>query len=146
MRQVRYVVALVGLFVLAGCSNIGQPLNTPNAEPVCIALGGLNARVNDFRALDPATASIDDYRNAAYGVSGAYQTLDAQIRTLAQAQATQLQVAFGSLQSAAQALPAGTTPAQAREQLSDELAGVDSAMESARSELDCPPFPTPGPS
>jgi hypothetical protein len=145
VRRVRYLVALVGLIALAGCSNIGQPFNTPNAQPVCIAIGGLNARVQDFKNLPP-TATADDYKNAAIGVNAAYQTLDAQIRTLANAQASQLATAFDQLQRAAQALPPGTTPEQARTELADEIAAVDSAMESARAQLNCPPFPTPNPS
>ena len=131
MRRVRYLVALVGLMAgliaVTGCSNLGQPLNTPNAQPLCIALAGLNARVEDFKNLPP-TASVDDYKTAAIGVSAAYQTVDAQIRTLANAQASQLASAFNQLQNAAQALPAGTTPEQAKAQLADEVAAVSSAM------------------
>jgi hypothetical protein len=130
---------------MVGCSNMGQPINTPNAMPVCIAMGGVNARIDDFQALDPATASAQDFQTAAIQLNAAYQTLDAQIRVLADAQATQLQGAMRNLQNAAQALPAGTTPQDAKAQLADEIAAVDSAMESARAQLNCPPFPTPQP-
>jgi hypothetical protein len=148
VSRVRYLVAgglIAGLIAITGCSNLGQPLNTPNSQPLCIALGGLNARVQDFKNLPP-TATVDDYKTAAIGVSAAYQTVNAQIQTLANAQASQLASAFDQLQRAAQALPAGTTPEQAKSELADEVAAVDSAMESARAALACPPFPTPVPS
>ena len=146
MRRARYVfLALVGLIAITACSNAGQPINTPNPEPTCIALAGLEAQINTLRALDPSTASLQDYQTAAYNVSGMAQTVVAQARVLANAEAGQLDDSLRALQNAAQQLPAGTTPAQAKTELSDEIAGAESALTALNTKLACPPLPTAQP-
>ncbi len=70
MRRAHYALALIAVFAIGACSNVGQPINTPNAEPVCIALAGLEAQINTLRALDPSTATLQQYQTAAYNVSG----------------------------------------------------------------------------
>ncbi len=144
--RVPHAVATTGLLLaLVACSNAGQPFNTPNSDPVCIAAAGLEARVDDLQALDPATATADEYKQAAYGVSGAAQTLVAQARVLAAAEAGQVEDSFTALQRAAQELPAGTTPTEAKTELSDEAAAAEAALVSLNTKIACPPFPTPAP-
>ena len=145
MRRARYVLALVGLMAIAACSNAGQPFNTPNSQPTCIALAGLQAQIVTLQSLDPATASLQDYQTAAYNVSGMAQTVVAQARVLAQAEAGQLENSLTALQNAARALPPGTTPAQAKTELSDEIAAAQSANATLNSRLNCPPLPTAQP-
>jgi hypothetical protein len=130
---------------IAACSNAGQPINTPNAEPACIALAGLEAQINTLKALDPSTATLQDYQTAAYNVSGMAQTVVAQARVLADAEATQLDNSLRALQDAARALPAGTTPAQAKTELSDEIAAADAAVVTLNTKISCPPLPTAPP-
>jgi hypothetical protein len=145
MRRARYVLVLVGLMAIAACSNAGQPFNTPNSEPTCIALAGLEAQIATLKALDPSTASVQDYQTAAYNVSGMAQTVVAQARVLAAAEAGQLENSLTALQNAARALPPGTTPAQAQTELSDEIAAAESALATLNTKLACPPLPTAQP-
>ena len=145
MRVTRALAAMALLLTLVGCSDIGQPFNTPNSEPVCIAAAGLAARVDDLQALDPATATAEQYRQAAYGVSGAAQTLVAQARVLADSEAGQVEDSFRALQNAAQELPPGTTPSDAKTALADEVDAAEAALISLNTKISCPPFPTPAP-
>ena len=145
MRRARYVLALAGFMAITACSNIGAPVNTPNPEPTCIALAGLKAQINTLRALDPSTATLQQYQTAAYNVSGMAQTVVAQARVLASAEAGQLDNSLRALQNAAQALPAGTTPAQAKTELDDEIAAAESSLDALNTKLACPPLPTPQP-
>jgi hypothetical protein len=98
-----------------------------------------------LQSLDPATASLQDYQTAAYNVSGMAQTVVAQARVLAAAEAGQLEDSLTALQNAARALPPGTTPAEAQTQLADEIAAAQSALATLNSKLNCPPLPTAQP-
>ena len=145
MARMRLVLALVGALAVVACSNAGQPFNTPNSQPVCIAAAGLNAQIETLQNLDPATATAEEYRTAAYNVSGYAQTLVAQARVLAAAEAGQLEDALRNLQNAAQALPAGTTPTDAKAALADETAAAKSALTTLNTKLACAPLPTAAP-
>ena len=98
MRRARYVLALAGLIAIAACSNVGHRSTRQIAEPVCIALAGLEAQINTLRALDPSTATLQEYQTAAYNVSGMAQTVVAQARVLANAEAGQLDNSLRTLQ------------------------------------------------
>jgi hypothetical protein len=145
MARTRIVLALIGALAVTACSDIGQPFNTPNAEPVCIAAAGLHAQINTLQALDPSTASLEEYQTAAYNVSGYAETLVDQARVLANAEAGQLDTALQELQRAAQQLPAGTSPADAKTQLSEEIAAAKSALVDLNTKINCPPLPTVAP-
>jgi hypothetical protein len=133
------------LFVAAGCSDIGQPFNTPNPEPVCLAAAGLHARVADLQALDPSTSSSDEYLTDIYEVKGAAETLVDQARVLAEQEAGQVQQSFIDLEDAAQELPSDTDPAEARTALSDEINAARIAVNTLNTRLSCPPLPTAAP-
>ena len=140
MRRGRYVLAflvLVAAFA-TGCRGAGEPFNTPNADPVCIAAAGLEARMNDLRSLDTSTATRNDVVIVVSQVRAAWITLEQQARVLAEAEATDLAVQINNLRTAAVALPPETTPAQAKELLSEELTAVDTAWRSLQGELGCP--------
>ncbi len=134
------VLAFVAVVALtaAACKPAGEPYNTPNADPVCIAAAGLEARLNDLRNLDVSTATRDDVVVVASQVRAAWLTLEQQARILAEAEATDLAVQINNLQTAARELPPNTTPAQAKALLSEELAAVDTAWRSLQGELGCP--------
>ena len=140
MRRGHYVLALLVLSALAvaACRQAGEPFNTPNPDPVCIAAAGLEARMDDLRNLDVATATRDDVIAVVSQARGAWLTLESQVRVLAEAEATDLAVQLNNLRTAAQQLPPDTTPAQAKALLSEELAAVDAAWRSLQGELGCP--------
>jgi outer membrane murein-binding lipoprotein Lpp len=140
-------IALLAVLALGGCSNLGAPYNTANPDPVCIAAAGLQARVADLRALDPATATADDYRLAVTNVNAAYQTFVDQTRVLTEAQLTELAAAMRTLEAAVTQIPEGTPPAEAFEMLRDEIATVGSEWQTVGVEIGCAAlFASPGPS
>ena len=148
MRRGRYAIAFLMLTALAvvACKPAGEPYVTPNADPVCIAAAGLEARLNDLRNLDVSTATRDDVVVIASQVRAAWITLEQQARILAEQEATDLAVQINNLQTAARELAPGTTPAQAKALLSEELAAVDAAWRSLQGELGCPDLTaTPAP-
>ena len=145
MRRAHYVLGLVGLMAITACSDIGQPYNTPYPELVCIAADGLQAQVDALRDLDPATATVQQYQTAAYNVAGYAETMVDQARTLADAEAGQVAVAFSELEDAARALPAGTTPEAARTELSDEIDAAKASVTSLTTKLNCQALPSAAP-
>ena len=87
MRRGHYVLALLVLSALAvaACRQAGEPFNTPNPDPVCIAAAGLEARMDDLRNLDVSTATRDDVIAVVSQARGAWLTLESQVRVLAEA-------------------------------------------------------------
>jgi hypothetical protein len=140
MSRGRYVLAFLVVVALTAvaCRPAGEPYNTPNPDPVCIAAAGLEARVTDLRNLDTATATRDDVVVLASQVRAAWITLEQQARVLAEAEATDMAVQLQKLETAARQLPPGTTPAQAKDLLAEELAAVNTAWQSLQTELGCP--------
>jgi len=137
---------MMAMFALVGCSDIGQPFNTPNPEPVCIAAAGLDARVADLQALDPSTSTTNEYLTDVYEVKAAVETLVDQARVLAEQEAGQVQQSFIDLENAAHELPPDTDPAEARTALSDEITDARVALNTLNTKLSCPPLPTAAPS
>jgi hypothetical protein len=144
VRRLGAFGAIAAVVLLAACSNAGQPFNTPNAAPVCIAAAGLQARLLDLRALDPATATKEDVQAAAYGVYGAWQTLEAQARVNAENEAVQFGLTAKALQDSYNALPEGTSPQDAATQLQPQIQAVQSSWTTLNSKLGCPEM-TPAP-
>ena len=144
MRRLGAFGAIAVVLVLAACSDIGQPFNTPNAAPVCIAAAGLQARLADLRALDPATATKEEIEAAAYGVYGAWQTLESQARTNAENEAVQFGLTAKALQDDYNALPEGTSPQDAVTQLQPQIQAVHSSWATLNSRLGCAEM-TPAP-
>ena len=102
----RYVLAFLLLFAVVACKPAGEPYNTPNPDPVCIAAAGLEARLADLRALDLSTATRDEVVDTASQVRAQWLTLYQQVRILAEAEATDMAVQVNNLQTAAAAATA----------------------------------------
>ncbi len=143
MRAGRYVLAFLVLFAAVACRGAGEPFNTPNPDPVCIAAAGLEARMADLRGLDLSTATRDEVVAIASQARAAWITLYQQVRILAEAEATDMAVQMNNLQTAAAQLPPGTSAAEAKDLLSEELAAVDAAWRSLQGELGCPDLSAP---
>jgi hypothetical protein len=145
MQRARFAFALVGVIAIAACSDIGQPFNTPNQAPVCIAAAGFQAQLATLRAIDPATATADEIKTDAYNAAGEFQTVLAQARVLAQAEATSLSVAVDTLQRTAQQLPDGMSASDTYAALQPQINAVNLAWQTLNSTLNCPPLPTAQP-
>jgi len=140
MRRGRYVLAFLVLVatLATGCRGAGEPFNTPNPLPVCVAAAGFQARLTDLRTLDTTTASRDEAVAAVNEARAAWLTLRQQIGILSEDEAVDLAVQIENLRTAATQLPADTTPEQARALLSDEIDAVDAAWRSLQGDLGCP--------
>jgi hypothetical protein len=145
MQRARFVLALIGVISIAACSDIGQPFNTPNQAPVCIAAAGFQHQLATLRAIDPSKATADEIKTAAYDSAGEFQTVLAQARVLAEAEATSLGVAVDTLQRSAQQLPDGMSAADTYAALQPQINGVNLAWQTLNSTLNCPPLPTAPP-
>ena len=146
MGRGRYLAAFVVVLVAVACRSAGEPFNTPNPDPVCIAAAGLEARLTDLRNLDLSTATRDEVVNTVSLVRASWITLEQQARILAEAEVTDMALQVRNLQTAAGQLPPGTTAAQAKDLLAEEIAALDAAWRSLQGELGCPDLsaaPTP---
>jgi len=145
LASLRAVAPMLAVFALIGCSDIGQPFNTPNPEPVCIAAAGVHARATDLQALDPSTSTTDEYLTDVYETKAAVELLVDQARVLAEQEVGQVQQSFIDLESAAQELPPDTDVEEARSALSDEIDAAKVALNTLNTKLACPPLPTAAP-
>ena len=139
ISRIGLTLALVVLAVAAAC---GAPAPTPGptVPPVCVAIPAVYAQIDALQALDPATATTAEVQSAVANLQSSWVNLRVQAQAASQAGFTELDAAITRLSVAAVALPPTTTPAEAVEQLSDELDAVATAADQLQTELGCPPL------
>ena len=139
-------LGLTMTLALAACAPEQEA--TPSAEPTASAAGeaatceAYDAAVGsfeDFRELDPATASIDDYRTAAGEVRDAWSEFVTLRRSEAAETEFQLRATLSDLSTALLGLPEGTTPREAVDEVQPQVDAVQSALESIGPEAGCGP-------
>jgi uncharacterized iron-regulated protein len=131
-RGVLLAILVAGL---AGCS-----LSTPTTteETVCTSWDQLQESVDAFRALDPATTSVDGYREAWVQVRDDFRELRFYRQDLAGTNLAELNTAVEELRRAVNSLPDDVPLADAVDSLDAERQRMAAAFAAIDDELNCP--------
>ena len=135
-RRPMSMVALVAI-TLAACTSTSAPTASADESALCEAYQGVADAYASFGDLDPATASIDDYRD------GADATVDAleDYLTLRGAEAAdtelQLRLTLNDLATSLRQQPEGTSPEEAIDAVQPEIDAVRTALDTVGTDLDC---------
>jgi hypothetical protein len=105
----------------------------------CEAYDAVVTSLEDLRALDPATASVDEYRSAAGEVRDAWDTFMTMRGSEAAESEFELRITISNLATTVLNLPSDTTPEEAAEIVEPEVDAVQSALDSIGPEAGCGP-------
>ena len=138
MRRLERSLASVAIVAsLAACAGESTSSATPQPGDACDAFAAVTDSVAAFQDLDPATASIDDYRDAgedARDAWGAWMML----RGSEAAQAEyQMRLTLSELATSLRLLPSDTTPEEAIEAVQPQIDDVNAALDSIAAEQEC---------
>ncbi len=137
MRRGPLSIAALLVVALAACTPAAEPTPSADAGALCESYQAVADAYADFQALDPATASIDDYREAADAANGALEDY----LTLRGAEAAdtelQLRLTLNDLATSLRQQPEGTTPEEAVEAVQPEIEAVETALDTVGVDLDC---------
>jgi len=137
MRRLSLSTATLLIMVLAACTNGAQSTPEPDEGALCESYQAVSDAYADFQDLDPATASIDDYRESADATVEALETY----LTLRGAEAAdtelQLRLTMNALATSLRNQPEGTTPEEAVDAVQPEIDDVRTALDTVGADLDC---------
>ena len=137
MRRLSLFTATLLIMVLAACTNGAQATPEPDEGALCEAYQAVSDAYADFQALDPSTASIDDYRESADATVEAVEGY----LTLRGAEAAdtelQLRLTMNALATSLRNQPEGTTPEEAIDAVQPEIDDVRTALDTVGADLDC---------
>ena len=137
-RLERSLASVVIVASLAACGG-DSPSATPQPGDSCEAFAAVTDAVAEFQALDPASASLDDYRNAAEDVRDAWGSW-MMLRGSEAAQAEfQMRLTLSELATSLRLLPSDTTPEEAIEAVQPQIDDVNAALDSIAAEEGCGP-------
>jgi hypothetical protein len=104
---------------------------------VCAGLTAMQASVDALRALDPATASRDDYQKAVAEVVGQWRVVEDLLPVMQRANADLLSTSWEALKGAVDAQPDGVPPASAAAAVKPEAEAMASAVKEVFDGLGC---------
>jgi hypothetical protein len=120
---------------LASCG--GGASETVDAALLCDDIAVLDESIQAFEDLVPATASVEDYREAWDTIEDAYQVVVADRDALAEESANSLSEAHDDLSTAIGDLPDDANMADAAADLQPELEALRTAHDSVTIENEC---------
>ena len=142
----RISLGAIGLSMVLGlvaCTPQQEPTATAEASAdqaaTCDAYDAVLASVDDLRALDPSTASVDEYRSAADEVRDAWDTFMTMRGAEAAETEFELRITVSDLSATLLNLPDGTTPEEAAEIVEPQVDAVQSALDTIGPEVGCGP-------
>lgn len=141
--------ALLALVVLAatlaGCSSPSASAQLSAAASaqqgteavVCAGLAAMQASADALKALDPATASREEYEKAVAEVVGQWRVVEDLLPVMVSANADLLSTSWESLKSAVDAQPAGIPPASAAAAVKPEAEAMAASVKQVFDGLGC---------
>jgi hypothetical protein len=137
------VLVLAG--TLAGCSSPSASAQASAAASaqqgteavVCAGLAALQASIDALKALDPATATKDEYEKAVAEVIGQWRVVEDLLPVMARANADLLSASWESLQGAVDAQPEGVPPASAAAAVKPEAEAMAASVKQVFDGLGC---------
>lgn len=133
-RLRRPAALLVVALGLVACTS--QP-TTPPQEGACQQLALLQVNLDEFLALDPATADSSDYQFAWDAVQQDYIVLQDYLGQVAYDRASELDDAVNALDEAVSELPEDASPEDLATAVEDELTAVRTAFSALNDSLGC---------
>jgi hypothetical protein len=137
MDRARWATGLV----LAAMSAIGACQSAPSqpaAEAaVCASLAALGGAVDDFAALTPGTASVDDVKAAKDAIGTAWNGVRGAVSALAEADAAAVDTAWNGLSQAVDDIPSDVPIDQAISTVKPAADDVRTAYGEMRNGLGC---------
>ncbi|WP_424216533.1 hypothetical protein ACN20G_30850 (plasmid) [Streptomyces sp. BI20] len=135
-------VAAAGLILTAGGTSaaFADPSDDPSsaAAELCTDLSELGSDSAALRALNPASATKDQVKEAYKDVQDSWKNVAESTATWDTAKKDAVKKAADALVKAYKDLPGDTTGTDALRQLSPHTAGLESAVTTARTGLTCP--------
>jgi len=137
MRRLPPFIAALLVALLAACTNGAQSTPEPDQGALCESYQAVSDAYADFQDLDPATASVDDYRDSADATISAIEDY----LTLRGAEAAdtelQLRLTLNDLATSLRLQPEGTSPEEAIEAVQPEIEAARTALDTVGADLDC---------
>jgi tetrahydromethanopterin S-methyltransferase subunit B len=134
----RAVLALLLAFVVVGCARSAVTPSAVPSDPVCASFAKLAVDFRTFQSLDPATTSVDQYRQLWATIKADYDALTSNTEALAETQRTELAAAVRSLDEGIANLPADVTASDAINSLQPEITALTTARRSIGVDVGCP--------
>ena len=136
MKLVAAVAVLLASAAVAGCGSSASPPSQADAvKGYCESVKTFQTTVKHLQALDPATASMDDYAAATAEVGTAWDDLQDAAKALGEADRDALQRAIANLESAvdesSKTVPldqAGPEAKQALNEINDVTTGISDGI------------------
>lgn len=130
--------AAAGLLVVGGAASAFAAGPTDDATTeLCSSLTELKADNAKLRALDPATATKDQIKDAHNAVQDDWKTVAESTAQFNAAQKDAVKSAANDLKKAYEDLPGDTTGAEVLTKLTPDLQKLDTAVASAQTGLQC---------
>ena len=126
---------LVVATALVSCG--GGSAETVDAALLCDDIAVLDETIQAFEDLVPATATVQDYRDAWETIEDAYQVVVADREALAEASADSLTEAHDDLSAASEDLPDDANMGDAIAELEPEVEALRTAHDSVTIENEC---------
>ncbi|MER5930814.1 hypothetical protein [Streptomyces sp. NPDC002054] len=133
-------IAAAALSLSACSSDDSSPQEeaTQAAQQLCTDLNTLKADNAKLAALNPASATKDQLKDAFDAVQTDWENVKKSASSLRQAEREALEDAAGDLKSSYQDLPGDTTGQQALTQLQPQIQKLDQSATAASTQLKCP--------
>ncbi|HEX5039701.1 MAG TPA: hypothetical protein VFW95_06180 [Candidatus Limnocylindria bacterium] len=141
MQQIRNrFVAVAGatLVLLVGVACTPQQESQPSAEAaVCTSVTALGTALQDFRALDPATASIEDVQAARDDIQAAWDQVKAEATDLNEADEAAVEGAWNSVAQSIDEFPTDQPIEDGLTSVQDATGEVETAFDEMADGLGC---------
>lgn len=137
MRRVPMSIAALVVVALAACTPATEPTPTADEGALCESYQGVADSFAAFQDLDPATASLDDYREAADASADALETYLTMRGAEAADTELQLRLTLNDLATSLRQQPEGTSIEEAIAAVQPEIDGVQAALDTVGADLDC---------
>jgi hypothetical protein len=145
-RSAAVLVALIVLVAaVAACSSPSASAQVSAAASaqqgteavVCAGLAAMQSSIDALKALDPATASREDYQKAVAEVVGQWRVVEDLLPVMQRANADLLSTSWESLKGALDAQPEGVPPASAAAAVKPEAEAMAASVKQVFDGLAC---------
>lgn len=129
--------AAAALLVAGGAASVAAEPTDDATQQLCSSLTELKADNAKLRALDPATATKDQIKDAHKAVQDDWKTVAESTAQFNAAQKDAVKSASNDLKKTYEGLPGDTTGAEILTKLTPDLQKLDTAVASAQTGLQC---------
>jgi hypothetical protein len=142
MNRNRWIITLiavgVGAAIVIGllANRAGESQQTAQ-DNFCSSLSALESSINSLEALDPTSASKEDYQNAVSGIESDWDQVKTDAQDLAQVDMSTLDSAWDDFKSSVDDVPDDASVSDALNDVSQSAQDLTSTVKSTLSGPDC---------